>query len=194
MRPISFIAFAVTLCMSCSTVYAMEATPDNRTSEKAKRSECSIEELEKLIVPLQAMHPPATANEVIKHDRPKLDEWSIWDAEFDTPMSIIVRLIGRYGEAVTRVAFLNRHDYVMSETVFDYPDNVYDLVDQKRAVTVLPGVSHNVFFCADRVRLPAGTSAYDIEKWTTIGNNQRAWFFDEPVRVYGLDLGKIPQN
>src|SRR5690606_17676258 len=103
---------------------------------KAQRPACSIEELKKLIVGVEAMHPPAAADEIFNTDRPKDTGWSIWDGEFDTPTSIVVRLTNHYGELMFRVSFLSQRDYVISETQYDYPDHVFTLLDKKRPITV----------------------------------------------------------
>ncbi len=159
--------------------------------------ECSIASLEKLIVPATAMHPQSAAGEPVNDNRADApnnsDEpkWSIWDGEFDTPRSVTIRLLSRNGEMIVRVSFLDRHNYVMSETLFDYPDNINVLLEQKRPITVSPGRSRHLFFCADRLQVPSGTSTDAAERLTTIGNNQRSWFFDEAVRVAKVDLSKI---
>lgn len=143
------------------------------------------------------MHPQAPADEVFNYNRPPSDDpyhdqWNIWDGEFDTPSSITVRLISRNGELNIRTAFLDRNSYVMSETQFDYPDNINVLLDQKRRITVSPGRTTHLYFCDDKVQLPAGSSADDVEKWRKIGQEQRSWFFDKALPITDLDLKKIP--
>jgi len=167
--------------------------------KNSSQSACSIEELKKLIVPAKSMAPPAPPTEVFNpNPTPDADPyhnlWNIWDGEYDTPTSITIRLMRRIGEANYRVAFLDRRNYVMSETLFDYPDNINVLHQQNRAVTASPGSSTHIFFCADQVQIPPGTSAYETEKLTAIGNTQRAWFFGEAVKSTGVDLTKIPEN
>jgi len=197
MRPLLLIALFVMMAANCAQVHSAEPTSDG--AGKPKQPQCSIEELKKLIVPVKSMAPPAPADEVFNpNPTPDKDPyhnlWNIWDGEYDTPTSITIRLIRRIGEANYRVAFLDRHNYVMSLTLFDFPDNINILHEQKREVTASPGRSTHIFYCADQVQMPPGTSAYEVEKWTAIGNNEREWFFNEAVVSTGLDLGKIPQN
>jgi hypothetical protein len=192
MRQIRLIAFFVAVILSCAPPYATEAASVDRPREK-ERAECSIETLEKLIVPQRAMLPPMPQDEAINHDRPDDIEWRIWDWKFDTPTSMLVRLISKYGEAAFRVAFMSRHNYVMSEIQFDYADNIDVLNKQNRPITASPGRVHHHFFCDDQIRIPPDRSAYEAEKLTVIGNNQRAWFFGEALQATGLDLSKIPE-
>lgn len=145
------------------------------------------------------MAPPAGAGEVFNPSptpdpNPFHNLWSIWDGEYDTPTSITVRLTRRIGEANVRVAFLDRHNYVISETVFDYPDNINILIEQGRNVTASPGRATHIFICDDQVQVPDGVSSFDAVKNAEIGNEKRTWFFGEAIKATGLDLSKIPEN